>query len=70
MITSRESDKIRYYAKRVRTKIWKDEFFTGYDPMIILDFLQKIVLEFNLQGMNESQAYRVIPGFSKSVAGR
>lgn len=49
-----ESGKLMDYEKRIKTKPQKENFFSGDDPITVLDFLQKLVREFSLQGMSEA----------------
>ena len=46
----------------------RDNTFSGEDGVLVLDFLAKLVQEFDTQEMNEGQAIRLLPEFLSGIA--
>ena len=58
----------RNIRRDIPPKVKRDDTFTGEDGVPVLDFLAKLVQEFDTQEMNEGQAIRLLPEFLSGMA--
>ena len=65
--SSRATAKVKDFIKRMELKL-KDHYFSGEDPVLVLDFLVRFCKEADTQGMSEAQAYLAVPYFLKGFA--
>lgn len=49
-------------------KVRQEITFTGQNAVLVLDFLAKLVIEFDTQEVNEDQAFRLLPEFLSGIA--
>lgn len=47
---------------------YRNNFFTGEDPTLVLELLARFVAETDTLGMNEVQAFVVLPYFLRGIA--
>ena len=59
---------MRKIGRDIPPKVRKDNTFTGEDGVLVLDFLARLVQEFDTQEMNEGQAIRLLPEFLSGIA--
>ena len=59
---------MRKIRRDIPPKVKRDITFTGDDGVLVLDFLAKLVQEFDTQEMNEGQAVRLLPEFLSGIA--
>ena len=59
---------MRKIRRDISPKVNRDNTFTGEDGVLVLDFLAKLVQEFDTQEMNEGQAIRFLPEFLSGIA--
>ena len=59
---------MRRIMRDILPKMKRDNTFTGEDGALVLEFLAKLVQEFDTQEMNEGQAIRLVPEFLGGIA--
>ena len=59
---------VRNIRRDIPPKVKRDNTFSGEDGVLVLDFLAKLVQEFDTQEMNEGQAIRLLPEFLIGMA--
>ena len=67
-LSSSRRTAVRKIRRDIPPKVKKDNTFTGEDGVLVLDFLAKLVQEFDTQEMNEGQAIRLLPEFLSGIA--
>ena len=65
--SAKETGKVRDHIKRLELTMQRHRF-SGEDPILVLDFLNKMVDEANTLGMSEAQAYLSLPYFLSGSA--
>ena len=59
---------VRKIRRDIPPKVKRDNTFTGEDGVLVLDFLAKLVQEFDTQEMSEGQAIRLLLEFVSGIA--
>ena len=67
-LTSARRFAVRRIRRDIPPKVKRDITFTGDDGVLVLDFLAKLVQEFDTQEMNEGQAIRLLLEFLSGIA--
>ena len=67
-LSSARRTAVRKIRRDKPPKVKRDNTFKGEDGVLVLDFLAKLVQEFDTQEMNEGQAIRLLPAFLGGIA--
>ena len=67
--TSSETGKVRRFIKDLEITL-SEQKFTGADPILVFDFLVRFIEEMDTLGINEGQAFIILPYFLKGSAQR
>ena len=59
---------VRKIGRDIPPKMERDNTFSGEDGVLVLDFLAKLVQEFDTQKINEGQAIRLLPELLSGIA--
>ena len=67
-LSSSRRTAVRKIRREIPPKVKRDNTVTGEDKVLVLNFLAKLVQEFDTQEMNDGQAIRLLPEFLSGIA--
>ena len=67
-LSSSRRTAVQNIRRDIPPKVKRDNTSSGEDGVLVLDFLAKLVQEFDRQEMNEGQAIRLLPEFLSGMA--